>query len=63
MLGAQSVFAFAADDEGRNAGLEQFKAVIVKFAKLLEANLEHHGGSFAAGDDITIADFVVAGLM
>lgn len=63
VLGAQAMVAFAQDDEGRKAGMEKFLGVIVKFAKLLEANMAHHKGKFAAGNNITIADFVVAGLM
>lgn len=63
VLGAQSMVAFAQDDEGRKAGMEKFCGVIVKFAKLLEANMAHHKGKYAAGNSITIADFVVAGLM
>ncbi len=63
VLSAQAVFAFAQDDAGRQAGVEKYTAVVAKFFKLVEANLKHHGGKFAAGNTITIADFAVAGHM
>ena len=63
VLAAQSVFAFAQDDEGRNAGIEKYKTVATKFYKLVESNMKHHGGKYAAGNMITIADFVIAGHM
>lgn len=32
---------------------------VKKYNCLMEKNLEHHGGKFAAGDQVTIADFVM----
>ena len=31
-----------------------------KYHKILENNLNHHGGNYAAGNHVTIADFVMA---
>ena len=63
VLNAQAAFAFAEDDAGREAGCTAYENTVGKFMGLIEANMKHHGGKFAAGDSITIADFVVAGHM
>lgn len=31
-----------------------------KYHAMVESNLEHHGGRYTAGDQVTIADFVMA---
>lgn len=38
----------------------KFLALAKKFYGLIEAAMNHHNGKYAAGDKITIADFVVA---
>ena len=63
ILGAQSLAAFAPDDECRKACLEKYAVVVKKFYKLIEANMFYHGGKYAGGNQLSIADFVVAGHM
>ena len=37
-----------------------YVGTVRKFHGLIEMNLAHHGGNFAAGNHITIADFIMA---
>ena len=51
---------FAKDDDGKTQAIEKCVERAKKFHALIEKNLEHHGGRFAAGNNVTIADFIMA---
>ena len=51
---------FANDDDIKTQAIEKCVERATKFHALIEKNLEHHGGRFAAGDKVTIADFIMA---
>ena len=59
MLGKLSGFMFAPPDQ-QPAAIEAYIGLAKKYHAIVERNLTHHGGKFAAGDQITIADFVMA---
>ena len=59
-MGAMSAFAFASEDADKAPLIEAYVSMARKFHSLVEANLNHHGGKFAAGNKVTIADFVMA---
>jgi glutathione S-transferase len=40
--------------------IEKYIAIAKKYHMIMEKNLEHHGGKFAAGNQVTIADFAMA---
>ena len=58
-LAMMAGFMFAPEaDQPIRAG--DYMVFAQRFHGLMERNLSHHGGKFAAGDHITIADFVMA---
>ena len=59
LQGALGKFAFAPEDQ-KPPALENLITVMVRLNKLIEKGLAHHGGKFAAGNSMTIADFVLA---
>ena len=59
MLGKLSGFMFAPPDQ-QPAAIEAYIETAKKYHKIVESNLVHHGGRFAAGNKVTIADFVMA---
>ena len=59
-VGALGKFAFAPADENKEPLIEGYINTAKKFHGLVEKNLAHHGGNFAAGNQVTIADFVMA---
>jgi len=60
LQGKLGAVAFAPDEEAKGKAFEAFLAFVKKFNGLVEANLNHHGGKFVAGNEITVGDFVVA---
>ena len=50
---------FAPDDQ-KPEKLEGILGVMKRFHGLIEKGLVHHGGKLAAGNHVTIADFVLA---
>ena len=50
---------FAPPDQ-QPAALEKYLGVVKGLHGIIEKSLKHHGGRFAAGDKVTIADFVMA---
>ena len=59
MLGKLSGFMFAPPDQ-QPAAIEAYIELATKYHNIVEKNLAHHGGKFAAGNTVTIADFVMA---
>ena len=60
VMGAAAGVLFAPDDDTRAVATEKLMEVCVKYNGLIEKTMTHHGGSFAAGNRMTIADFVLA---
>ena len=56
---ASAGFLFAPDDK-KPEMLEKLVTICCKFNGLIEKGMNHHGGKFAAGNKMTIADFVLA---
>ena len=52
--------AFAPDDEARGKAAEALVGQCVKMNELVEDGMRHHSGKYAAGECLTIADFVLA---
>lgn len=50
----------AAPDADQAALAEGFLSIARKYHGLVDKNIEQHGGQFACGNEVTIADFVLA---
>mmetsp|Transcript_14914 Transcript_14914/g.18745 ORF Transcript_14914/g.18745 Transcript_14914/m.18745 type:complete len:107 (+) Transcript_14914:1148-1468(+) len=59
LQGTLAKFVFAPDDE-KPPMLDALVDFMRKVNLLIEKTLTHHGGKFAAGNSVTIADFVLA---
>ena len=55
-----SAILFAPEGTDKTPMIEAFLALAKNYHGLMEKNLEHHGGKFTAGNQVTIADFVMA---
>lgn len=51
---------FAPNDADKMPLIFSYLEFVKKYHSMVESNLEHHGGCYAAGDQVTIADFVMA---
>ena len=60
VLGAMSGLLFAQTEEQKAAAATKYTEVAGKMHGLIEKNLTHHGGRFAAGNKCTIADVCMA---
>lgn len=60
VMGTISAIFFAPEGADKGPTIEKHVEMAKKFHKLVEKNLDHHGGKFAAGNQVTIADFVTA---
>ena len=60
LMGHLAKIMFAPADADKMPLIFSYLEFVKKFHMLVENNLEHHGGRFAAGNQVTIADFVMA---
>lgn len=58
-MNALAGFLFSPPDK-KDAAIQGWLAACRKYHGLVEANLVNHGGKFAASNEVTIADFVMA---
>ena len=59
VLGASSKILFG-PPEKKDENTAAFIAIAKKFHCMVECNLNHHGGKWAAGNNVGIADFIMA---
>ena len=59
LIGAFGAVAFNQDESKKQELVEKWIAVATRFMAFVEKNMAHHGGKFAAGNQVTIADFVL----
>lgn len=59
VIGALGAVAFAKDDESKKAAKEKLLEICCKFSSMIEKGMALHNGKFAAGEKMTIADFVL----
>ena len=59
-MGVLVKFAFAGPDVDKEPIIQSYVEFVKKFHALVHLNLLHHNCKFAAGDQVTIADFVMA---
>lgn len=60
IMNAMSAVLFAPEGADKTPQIEAYMGIAKKYHGLMEKTLEHHGGRFAAGNQVTIADFVMA---
>ena len=59
-MGALQKILFEQVEANKPAHIEAYVSFAKKYHMIMEKNLENHGGKFAAGNQVTIADFVMA---
>lgn len=59
-ISAMAKLMFVSPETDKAPLIVDYVEFVKKYNGLMEKNLEHHGGKFAAGDKVTIADFVMA---
>ena len=60
LMGHLAQIIFAPADSDKTPLISAYLEFVQKYHTLVENNLAHHGGRYAAGDQVTIADFVMA---
>lgn len=59
-MACAGAFLFAPDSEKPACHAKTIE-LAKKYNAMMEKNLTHHGGKFAAGNNVGIADFIMAG--